>query len=116
MKRQVYLLFLFSTILFGCTSKTTELDCSTITGANFSTNGGKLEAIIQSKCASSKCHSAGGEGSVHWIIGTYEDEKIHFDHMLESIKSGEMPQAGSPPLTNSEKDLFDCWSQSGFPK
>jgi uncharacterized membrane protein len=93
------------------------VDCSAVTGATFSTNSGKLSAILAIKCGASACHSAGGAGAGHWEWSAdYNAVKPHFEHMLEAVEDGDMPEAGSPKLTEEELDLLSCWKESGYPE
>ncbi len=108
--------YLSLTCILACTSKTEEVDCSSLAGSTFSTAGGKLQGIIQSKCSGSDCHSVGGKASIHWAIEDYPKLQLHFEHMTEAIESGEMPPAGATKLSSEEKDLFECWSKAGFPQ
>lgn len=102
-------------LTLACVSNTSE-DCTTVTGATFSSSGGQIQGIISTKCSGSTCHSAGGTGSVHWTIGTYNNVKPFFEHMLEAIENGSMPEAGSTPLTNDELLKFECWAAAGYPE
>lgn len=93
------------------------VDCSTVTGTTFTSNGGKLAALLETKCGITDCHAAGGEGAAHWEWTTdYAAVQPHFGHMLEAVEAGIMPEAGSTPLTDEEKDLLACWKEAGFPE
>jgi len=106
------LLLLFA---FACVSHTNQ-DCDSISGTTFSTSGGQIQTIINTKCSGSDCHSSGGTGSIHWTIGNYNSLKPHFAHMYEAIENGDMPEAGTAPLTSDELLRFECWAESGFPE
>lgn len=94
-----------------------KVDCSTVTGATFTSNSGKIAAILESKCGITGCHAAGGAGTVHWEwTNDYDTVKEHFGHMLEAVEEGTMPQAGSPSLTDEETDQLLCWKEAGFPQ
>ncbi len=94
-----------------------EVDCSTVTGATFSINSGKIAAILETKCGVSSCHATGGAGAAHWKWeADYNAIKPHFGHMFEAVEDGSMPEAGSTKLTEEELDLITCWSESGFPE
>jgi|GEM_PF-1297517 len=105
------------TILYSC-KKDDKLDCSTLTGATFSTNAGKMQAILANKCALPACHGVGGAGSANWTYSTdYNSIIPHFDGMYESVFVNKtMPKTGATPLTQSELDAFQCWKDSGFPE
>lgn len=94
-----------------------KVDCSTVTGATFTTNSGKIAAILESKCGITDCHSAGGEGAAHWEWeADYATVQPHFDHMLDAVEEGIMPDVGTTPLTEEEKDQLLCWKEAGFPE
>ena len=103
-------------LILSCTSKSAEVDCNTLNGATFTSSGGKIQGIIQSKCSGSACHSTGGSAAVHWAIEDYSKLRFHFEHMIEGIEDGDMPPAGAATLTNEEKNLFECWSKNEFPQ
>jgi uncharacterized membrane protein len=113
--------FFFLLAVVACKDKTEpgrEVDCSKVSGATFTSNSGKMQAIVANKCGSSTCHAAGGDGSVHWTYSTeYDSLTPHLDHMYEGvIIEKEMPPAGATPLTEDELDLIQCWKESGFAK
>lgn len=114
-------LFLLTFVVFvanACKKDDDKLDCSKITGATFSSNGGKMQAIFASKCTNGNCHNVGNDGAQHWAYyAEYDSLTPHFEHMYEAVViEKEMPQAGSPQLTQEELDAFECWKQAGFPK
>lgn len=94
-----------------------KVDCSTVTGATFTTNSGKIAAILESKCGIAACHAAGGAGAEHWeFAADYDTVKEHFGHMLEAVESGKMPEEGSTELTDEEMGQLLCWQEAGFPE
>lgn len=95
-----------------------EVDCTTVTGATFTSNGGQMRALISSKCTNGNCHGNGGDGTEHWTYSdNYNTLKEHFEHMYESaVLEKEMPPSGSPQLTQEEIDRFQCWKEAGFPE
>lgn len=115
MLKSTVLTVLFILSIVACVSNTGE-DCATISGATFSSSGGRIQTIINTKCSGSACHSAGGTGSIHWVIGNYNSMKPFFEHMHEAVESGEMPEAGSVPMTADELSRFECWASSGYPE
>jgi uncharacterized membrane protein len=108
----------FVALVTNACKKDDEVDCSKVTGATFTTNSGKMHAIIASKCTNGNCHNVGNDGAQHWAYyAEYDSLTTHFDHMYEAvIIEKEMPQAGSPQLTQDELDAFECWKQAGFPE
>ena len=112
------LLALFAFATNACKKDDDKVDCSKITGSTFSSNSGKMQAILSNKCGSGTCHGAGGGGTAHWTYSAqYESISTHFDHMYESVFVDKtMPQSGSPALTQDELDVFQCWKEAGFPK
>ena len=94
-----------------------KVDCSTVTGATFTSNSGKVAALLESKCATAGCHATGGAGAEHWEWSTdYDTVKEHFGHMLEAVEAGTMPEEGSTELTDEEMDQLLCWQEAGFPE
>lgn len=111
------LLFTLLLAAYACKNKEESVDCSTVTGATFSSNSGKIASILETKCAATGCHAAGGDGAQHWEwVANYDTIQPHFEHMLEAIEGGEMPEAGSTELTTEEKDQLECWKNAGYPK
>jgi uncharacterized membrane protein len=111
------ILFVILVLSNACKKDDNGVDCSTVTGATFTTNSGKIASILGAKCSNANCHGTGGAGAVHWAWSTdYEMVKEHFEHMLEAIEEGSMPKAGSTQLTDEEKDQLECWKSSGYPK
>lgn len=107
--------FLF--LVISCKNDHQALDCSAITGATFKNNGGKIESILINKCSGAPCHSAGGSGSIHWVVGTYEALGDHFfEEAAGTVSNGTMPPAGSPKLSSTELNQFECWKDSNYPK
>ena len=107
---------LILTILDSCKKKD-DVDCSTVTGATFTSNSGVIASILESKCSTANCHKAGGAGSAHWEwVANYDTVQQHFEHMLEAVEKGEMPEAGSTQLTTEEKNQLICWKNSGYPE
>ena len=104
-------------IAMGCKYNNEVMDCSTISGATFSSNGGKIQSILNSKCSGSDCHSSGGTGSIHWKVGSYTTLGDHFfEEAVESMVNGTMPPAGSIKLSSTEVSLFECWEEAGYPE
>lgn len=113
--------FLFAFVMLSsnaCKKDDDKVDCSKVTGATFSSNSGKIQAILASKCTNGNCHNVGNDGAQHWAYyAEYDSLTPHFEHMYEAvIVEKEMPQAGSSQLTEEELDAFECWKQAGFPK
>lgn len=122
-KPSVVLMTAFSlfTLLILATNackKDDKVDCRKVTGATFISNGGKMQAILASKCTNGNCHNVGNDGAQHWAYYTeYDSLTPHFEHMYEAVViEKEMPQAGSTQLTEEEIDAFECWKQAGFPE
>lgn len=111
-------LFAFIALIANACKKDDKLDCSKVSGAIFSSNSGKMQAILASKCTNGNCLNVGNDGAQHWAYyAEYDSLTPHFEHMYEAvIVEKEMPQAGSPQLTEGELDAFECWKQAGFPK
>jgi len=107
--------FLLLFIALACVSHTNQ-DCDSISGTTFSSSGGQIQTIINTKCSGSDCHSSGGKGTVQWTIDTYNNLKPKFGAMYEAVENGTMPEAGSAPLTPDELDRFECWAKSGYPE
>lgn len=119
-KKALVFITVFGLTLFQACKNDDEpkVDCSKVTGATFTTNSGKAESLLKSKCDGASCHAVGGDAASHWALnGDYDKMKVHFDHMYEeAIEEKKMPPAGAPALTQAEIDLFQCWKEAGFPK
>ena len=113
-----YLFLLAALAANACKKDNNKVDCGQVTGATFVSNSGKIQAIIASKCTNGNCHGIGGDGTEHWTYNSeYDSLTPHFEHMYEAVViEKEMPQAGSPQLTQEELDAFECWKQAGFPE
>jgi uncharacterized membrane protein len=111
---------IFGLILFQACKNDDEpaTDCSKTSGATFTSNSGKVENLLKTKCGGASCHAAGGAAASHWALnGDYDKMKVHFDHMYESaITKKTMPPTGAAALTQAEIDLYKCWKAAGFPK
>ena len=93
------------------------VDCNTLTGVTFISNSGQIAAILESNCGITDCHAAGGDGAEHWEWeADYDAVEPHFDHMLEAVEDGTMPEAGLTPLSETDKNLLLCWKEAGFPQ
>jgi len=109
----------FLTIVAACKKDSRDVDCNTITGATFTSNGGKMQSILETRCGVTSCHAPGGFGNDEW---TYYDEydsiSFEFDRMYEqAIELGNMPpDTAASDLTSDERDVFECWKQAGFPE
>ena len=114
----LFLLSFFALASNACKKDDDKLDCSKITGATFSSNSGKVQAIIANKCGSTSCHGTGGAGTAIWTNSAqYENVSVHFADMYESVfVKKTMPKTGSTQLTQEELDVFQCWKDAGFPK
>ncbi len=101
----------------SCTSNfnSSTIDCSTVTGATFNTNSGKLEALITTRCSGSSCHSAGGREAGRFLaIDNYNSVKPFLTQGANSVLRGNMPQGSS--LSTTELAQWQCWKDAGFPQ
>lgn len=60
------------------------------------------------------CHSAGGTGTGDFT--TYAGLKLKADNgslKTRVVDVKDMPQAGSPPLSDAERKLIKCWIEQG---
>lgn len=57
------------------------------------------------------CHVQGG---VQPLLDTYSNVKANANASMQSILDGSMPQ-GLPPLSASERNLFQSWINAGTP-
>jgi hypothetical protein len=108
-------LFLFSACEDEEGPSNTNVDCNTVTGATFTSNGGKIKSILENKCGSGKCHGSGGDGARDWTYSsTYAGNQSRFSSIASEVKSGRMPEPGATKLTQEEFNQIICWSQNGF--
>ena len=113
------ILFIFCglALVYACKRDVAVNMCETITGATFSSDGGRIRGILQTKCGVSGCHVPGAEGSAQWVFDMdYDHLQPHFDQMYDAVNAGTMPPAVSTALTQEEKNLFKCWHDRGFPE
>jgi hypothetical protein len=64
--------------------------------------------LLKKECA---CHVSGG---VSPLLDTYSNTKANANASMQSINNGTMPE-GLPPLSASEKALFQSWISAGMP-
>lgn len=105
--------------IWACTKTsnedTTSNDCNGIEGATFSSNNGKVLAIMTGKCAGSSCHSPGGKEADEFLVSS---DLSGITSML-SKASSEVLDKSMPPgggLTDSEIAVWKCWKASGYPQ
>ncbi len=88
-----------------------------ISGAAFTYNA-QIKGIVNRHCISCHATGSGVTGADIFDFTTYEGMKDHLDegHMLDRVViKKDMPQSGST-MTQAERDSFNCWIQSGYPK
>lgn len=62
-----------------------------------------------------ECHS--GRGSAKGVFTSYESAKASADKIAErALNLRDMPQAGSPPLTQEQLEILAAWIQAGTPE
>ncbi len=105
---------IFLTVVLSCTNESTVItDCSTVTGATFTSNNGQLSSMIQSKCSGSTCHSTGAKEAHEFLATTdYNAIKSFLAKGANSVLNGSMPEGSK--LTSAELGLWQCWKESGF--
>lgn len=102
-------------LLMSCkdNSSTSTVECSTITGATFTTNNGLMASMIQSKCSGSSCHSAGGKEAKEFLVSSdYNTIKSFLSKGASSVLNGSMPEGSK--LSATELNLWQCWKENGF--
>lgn len=97
-------------LLFSACGKDSNVDCSKYN----STYNSNMKAIIDDKCVG--CHSNGGSAESSGDYSTYAKMKPYFAKSWAEIDAGRMPEVGSTPLTDAEKEAFECWKTAGFPE
>lgn len=116
MKKVLYYFFTLVVLLISsCLKEKGPVPSVQCSGLNVSYSA-TIKTIIDTKCAISGCHVAGGNGNgdfttyagVKAKIGTNNDP---FNNRLFVL--GDMPQAGSPTLTDDEKQKIKCWLEAG---
>lgn len=89
---------------------TTKTHCDSISH----TYSGDVDTIIMSKCSSSiACHATGAVSGIP--LTNYTEIADNIAEIETSIKTGIMPKAGFPQLTDEEKSTIFCWIDSGYP-
>jgi len=64
--------------------------------------------LLKKECA---CHVSGG---VTPLLDTFAAAKANANASMQAIVNGTMP-VGLPPLSTSEKELFQSWINAGMP-
>lgn len=73
-----------------------------------------IAPIIQTNCAVSGCHIAGGQPPA---LDSYEKVKAHGANVLQEIQSGNMPPSSSgKSLSEEEIKQIACWVKQGMPR
>ncbi len=112
MKKIIVSLFIITAFLSSCTfKKATPLPAGCTATMFFATD---IKPIIDSKCVT--CHFAGGSGTGDFNIYTELKAKVDngtFKTRVFTLK--DMPQAGSPQLTEDELSKLKCWVEQGAP-
>lgn len=96
----------------------TEDPCESI-GATFSSDGGKMVGIFESKCGISGCHVTGSvAGDSAWnFVAQYDSLAPYFNLMYDAVVNfGFMPPDTMPQLSDTDMDVFECWKEAGFPE
>ena len=113
MKKAIVLFSSLAALMMAIISSTAcekGVDCTELNA----TYDNKMKAIIDAKCVS--CHKVGGTGAGVGIYTSYNSLKPNLEAAWNSVKTGQMPEAGSPKLTDEEKDAWECWAGSNFPE
>ena len=72
----------------------------------------EISPLITTKCASSGCHTAGGQSP---DLSNYTSIKLSKDRVQIRSDERTMPPAGSATLTDTELQKLDCWIKQGCP-
>jgi hypothetical protein len=88
----------------GCS---TTQSVKVLSGTKYST---QIKSIIDTNCAISGCHVAGGAAPITWT--TIENVQSRAGDIKAKTQSGEMPKGG-PKLPQSQIDLIACWVDDG---
>ncbi len=112
MKKTLLIFAVYSFLLVSCTfekAKPLPVGCSTT--MFYATD---IKPIIDSKCVT--CHISGGSGTGDFTNFNELNEKINtgiFNTKVFILK--DMPQSGSPQLTEDELGKLSCWLDQGAP-
>lgn len=76
-----------------------------------------IKPIVDTKCAISSCHVSGSNGN-GFDFSTYSGLKAEVlnNNLQGRVVEGNptyMPPSPSPPLSQEEKQKFDCWIKAG---
>lgn len=110
--KKVIILFAVLLIWASCTYKKGEVPFKDTECDSTISYSSQIAPLITTYCIG--CHSAGGPGSGDF--STYAGLKLKADNgtlknRIVDIK--DMPQAGSPPLSEDERKLINCWIKQG---
>ena len=91
----------------GCT-QTTNFSIAEALNASFATD---IEPIIQSACATSGCHVAGG--SAPFTLNGYNEISARAGRIRARTQARTMPPSGSGNLSQNQIDLIAAWVDAG---
>ncbi len=75
-----------------------------------------IRTIVERKCATPGCHTAGFSSG---DFTTYESTLPRIENgsfKRRTLDQRNMPPAGSPPLSEEELLLLECWLSAGYPQ
>lgn len=91
----------------GCSANLTFV-IDEVLSASFASD---IEPIIQSRCATSGCHVAGG--SAPFTLNGYDEISARAIRIAVRSQAGTMPPSGSPGLSQLQVDLISAWVDAG---
>jgi len=91
----------------GCSANFTFV-IDEVLSASFASD---IEPIIQSRCATSGCHVAGG--SAPFTLNGYAEISARAVRIKVRSEAGTMPPSGSPGLSQLQVDLISAWVDAG---
>lgn len=91
----------------GCSANLTFV-IDEVLSASFASD---IEPIIQTRCATSGCHVAGG--SAPFTLNGYAEISARAVRIKVRSEAGTMPPSGSPGLSQLQVDLISAWVDAG---
>jgi hypothetical protein len=108
-------LLLTLVLVVSCGKESSETDCSTVTGATFTSSGGRMSSLIASSCSGNSCHSVSSPHAGKFLASTvYASVKPFLAAGAREVINKRMPEGN--PLPDSQIQLWQCWQDAGFPE
>ena len=72
--------------------------------------------IINLSCATVACHAPGGDGTGDYTSYNSMRSWLNDEFFKKVLDEGAMPPAGSPALSEEDKEILRCWILDNYPE